>query len=122
MVQNAVAEVIVGIKRDEQFGPALVIGSGGILVELVADSVSLLLPTNREAVQNAVLGLSVARLLKGFRGSPRGDMAALVDSIIAVATYAEANWQDVLELDVNPLMVLPEGEGVVAVDALIVHR
>ena len=122
MIQNAVAEVIVGIKRDEQFGPALVIGSGGILVELVADSASLLLPTNRELVQDALLGLSVARLLKGYRGSPRGDVDGLVDSIVAVANYAEANWDVILELDVNPLMVLPEGEGVVAVDALIVHR
>jgi len=88
----------------------------------VADSASLLLPTNREAVQNALLGLSVARLLKGYRGSPRGDVDGLVDSIVAVANYAEANWDVILELDVNPLMVLPEGEGVVAVDALIVHR
>jgi len=122
MVRNAVAEVIVGIKRDEQFGPALVIGSGGILVELVADSASLLLPTNREAVRSALMGLSVARLLNGYRGSSRGDIEALIDAILSVATYAESNWDVLSELDVNPLMVLPEGEGVVAVDALIVHH
>ncbi len=122
MTTNAVAELIVGVKRDEQFGPAIVIGSGGILVELVADSVSLLLPTNRDAVRGAILDLSVARLLDGYRGSPRGDMEALIDAILAVADYAEAHWDDLEELDVNPLLVLPEGEGVVAVDAMIVHR
>jgi succinyl-CoA synthetase beta subunit len=122
MTTDAVAELIVGVKRDEQFGPALVIGSGGILVELVADSVSLLLPTNRDEIRGAILNLSVARLLDGYRGSPRGDMEALIDAILAVADYAEAHWDVLEELDVNPLLVLPEGEGVVAVDAMIVHR
>jgi acyl-CoA synthetase (NDP forming) len=122
MTTDAVAELIVGVKRDEQFGPALVIGSGGILVELVADSVSLLLPTNRDEVRGAILNLLVARLLDGYRGSPRGDMEALIDAILAVADYAEAHWDVLEELDVNPLLVLPEGEGVVAVDAMIVHR
>jgi succinyl-CoA synthetase beta subunit len=122
MTTHAVAELIVGVKRDEQFGPAIVIGSGGILVELVADSVSLLLPTNRDEVRSAILSLSVARLLNGYRGSPRGDIEALIDAILAVADYAETHWEALDELDVNPLLVLPEGEGVVAVDAMIVHR
>lgn len=122
MVTGVLAEVIVGIKRDEQFGPALVIGSGGVLVELIADSISLLLPTNRDAVRSAILGLSVARLLHGYRGSKAADIEALIDAILAVAHYAETYWQELLELDVNPLMVLPEGAGVVAADALIVHQ
>jgi acyl-CoA synthetase (NDP forming) len=122
MVTGAVAEVIVGIKRDEQFGPALVIGSGGVLVELVADSTSLLLSTDRESVRRAILGLSVARLLRGYRGSESADIEALIDAVLAVASYAEENWEVLEELDVNPLMVLPEGDGVVAADALIVHR
>jgi len=122
MVSGTVAEVIVGVKRDEQFGPALVIGSGGILVELVADSVSLLLPTDPEAVRRAILGLSVARLLRGYRGSASADMEALIDAVLAIAAYADANWEVLQELDVNPLMVLGEGQGVVAADALIVHR
>ena len=122
MISRAVAEVIVGIKRDEQFGPALVIGSGGILVELVSDSASLLLPTDREAVRGALLSLSVASLLRGYRGSARGDIEALIEAVLSVANYADAHWDVLSELDVNPLLVLPEGEGVVAVDALIVHR
>jgi len=119
MASGAVAELIVGIKRDDQFGPALVIGAGGILVELVADSVSLLLPTNRAAVMKAVGSLSVAKLLEGFRGSAAGDMSATVDAILSVAKFAEDNWESLMELDINPLLVLPDGQGVVAADALI---
>jgi acyl-CoA synthetase (NDP forming) len=119
MVGGTVAELIVGINRDDQFGPALVIGAGGILVELIADSASLLLPTNRDVVRNAVLGLTSAKLLAGFRGKPAGDIEAVVDAVMAVATYAEQQWDQLQELDINPLMVLPEGKGVVAADALI---
>ena len=119
MVGNTVAELIVGIQRDEQFGPALVIGAGGILVELIADSVSLLLPTTPEAVRSAVDSLASAALLRGFRGKPAGDLDALVAAIVAIAAYAEANWETLLQLDVNPLMVLPAGDGVIAADALI---
>lgn len=119
MVSGAVAELIVGIQRDQQFGPALVIGAGGILVELIADSASLLLPTDRQAVRGAVKGLASAALLQGFRGRPAGDMEAVVDAVMAIAAYADANWATLVELDVNPLMVLPAGEGVIAADALI---
>ena len=100
----------------------MVIGSGGILVELVADSASLLLPTDREAIRDAILRLSVAQLLRGYRGAESADIEALIDAVLAVASYAEANWENLQELDVNPLMVLGTGQGVVAADALIVHR
>jgi acetyl-CoA synthetase len=119
MATGAIAELIVGINRDDQFGPALVIGAGGILVELVADSVSLLLPTDRAAITNAVEALSVAKLIRGFRGNEPGDMNAVVDAILCVAKFAEANRGKLVELDINPLLVLPAGQGVVAADALI---
>ena len=119
MVDGAVAELIVGVKRDEQFGPALVIGSGGILVELMADSVSLLLPTDRDKVEKAIRSLAAARLIAGYRGKPAGDMPAVVAAVLGIAAYAERNWDNLLELDVNPLLVLGEGEGAVAADALI---
>jgi len=119
MATGAVAELIVGIKRDDQYGPALVIGAGGILVELVADSVSLLLPTDRAAVTRAVESLSCYKLIKGFRGNKAGDMTAIVDAVLSVAAFAESNWDRLMELDINPLLVLPAGQGVVAADALI---
>ena len=119
MATGAIAELIVGIKRDDQFGLALVIGAGGILVELVADSVSLLLPTDRAAVAKAIESLSVAKLIRGFRGNAAGDMNAAVDAILTVANFAEDNWDSLMTLDINPLLVLPDGQGVIAADALI---
>jgi acetyl-CoA synthetase len=119
MVTGAVAELIIGINRDQQFGPALVIGAGGTLVELMTDSVSLLLPTDRQTVTAAIESLVISKLLTGFRGSQAGDMEALIDAILSIAEFAGHHWDTLLELDVNPLMVLPEGHGVVAADALI---
>jgi acyl-CoA synthetase (NDP forming) len=118
-VTNAVAELIVGVKRDPSFGLVLVIGAGGILVEMVQDAASLLLPTDRAEVERAIRGLKVAKLLAGFRGRPAGDVAAVIDAVMAVAGFAEAHRDRLIELDVNPLLVLPRGQGAVAVDALV---
>ncbi len=68
MISDAVGELIVGLKRDEQFGLVLVVGTGGILVNLINDSVTLLLPTDRDTVSDALLSLKGARLLTGYRG------------------------------------------------------
>ncbi|MFQ5982819.1 MAG: acetate--CoA ligase family protein, partial [Woeseiaceae bacterium] len=119
MATGSVAELIIGVKRDEQFGPALVIGAGGVLVELVADSVSLLLPTDRVAITKAIESLSVHKLIEGFRGSAAGDMNAIVAAVQSVAAYADDKRDQLMELDINPLLVLAEGHGVVAADALI---
>jgi acyl-CoA synthetase (NDP forming) len=120
MVSDVVAELIVGVKRDPQFGLILVVGAGGILVEMVEDAATLLLPTAREDVAKAVAGLKIAKLLKGYRGKPAGDIEAAVDAVMAIAAYAYAHRDKLVELDVNPLMVLPQGGGVIAVDALVV--
>lgn len=118
MVGGVVAELIVGVQRDPQFGLALVVGTGGILVELVEDAAMLLLPTTAEEVEAALRRLKIAKLLAGYRGKPAADMAALVGSIMAIAGFAEAHRGRLLELDVNPLMV--RSDGAVAVDALVV--
>ena len=118
MVGDVVAELIVGIQRDTQFGLALVVGAGGILVELVEDAAMLLLPTAAEEVEAAIRRLKIAKLLDGYRGKPAADMGALVRSIMAIAAFAEAHRDTLLELDVNPLMV--RADGAVAVDALVI--
>jgi hypothetical protein len=118
MVSGVVAELIIGVKRDPQFGLALVIGAGGILVEMVQDSAMLLLPTDRAAIERAIHGLKIAKVLRGYRGRAGGNIDAVVNAAAAVADYAEAHRADLLELDVNPLMVLQDGA--VAVDALVV--
>ncbi|KPL53469.1 hypothetical protein ABB55_15615 [Prosthecomicrobium hirschii] len=113
------AELIVGVKRDPLFGMVLVIGAGGILVELVKDAVPLLLPVGRDDVEAALRGLKCFPLLDGFRGRPAADLTAVVDAVMAIAAFAGAHLDTLAELDVNPLMVGPAGA--VAVDALIVE-
>lgn len=117
MAKPPLAELIVGIKRENDFGLALVIGAGGILVELLQDSRSLLLPTTDGAIRQALLSLRSAPLLQGFRGRQAADLEALVSAIRAVADYACENATQLLELDVNPLLV--GADGTTAVDALI---
>ena len=119
MARNVLAEIIVGITRDPQFGLALTIGSGGILVELIKDAATLLLPVSKADIRAALQSLKTWPLLNGYRGMLFADVDALVEAIAAIADYASAHAAELLELDVNPLLVMPEGQGVVAVDALI---
>ena len=118
MVEGAVCELVVGVKADPQFGLALVIGAGGILAELLADTATLLLPTTRSAIDAALSGLRVATLIEGYRGRS-GDRDAALDAILALAHFAESLAGRLIELEVNPLLVLPPGGGAVAVDALL---
>ena len=119
MATQVVAEIIVGVQRDAQFGLSLTVGAGGILVELLQDAQTLFFPVAREEVLHALQALKVWPLLAGFRGKAAGDVQALVDAVLAIAAYAQAHAHCLLELDVNPVLVLPQGQGVLAVDALI---
>ncbi len=119
MVTGAVAELIIGVTRDPQFGLGLVIGAGGILTELLKDSATLLLPCTRSEIESALKSLKVWKLVEGFRGKS-GDGKAVVDAAEAVARFAAAHQDRLEELDVNPLLVLPNGA--VAVDALVALR
>jgi succinyl-CoA synthetase beta subunit len=117
MVAGAVAELIVGVTRDPQFGTSLTIGAGGVMVELLADSVTLLLPTSASEVERALRRLKCFALLDGFRGRPRADLQAVVHSVLAIAAYAESQASRLIELDVNPLIVT--ANDAIAADALI---
>ena len=117
MVGPSIAEIIIGVNRDATFGLTLLIGAGGTLVELVDDTVSLLLPAQRHEIQDAIMSLKVARLIQSYRGAEAGDLNAAIDAAVAIAAYAVENNDTLLELDVNPLIVLPQGA--VAVDAFI---
>ncbi len=119
MLMDGVAELLVGVVRDPQVGLCLVLGAGGVLVELLTDRALLLLPTTEAEVREALLGLKVAPLLQGFRGRPAGDVAAAVAAVLAVARFAAVHADRLVELDVNPLIVRPVGLGAVAADVLI---
>jgi acyl-CoA synthetase (NDP forming) len=117
MVENSLHELLVGIKHDAQFGQVMVIASGGVLVELYKDSRTLLLPTTPSRIKSALESLQCFPLLTGYRGRPACDIDGLITTIMKLAHFAEAQADRLLEMDINPLMVLPDG--VVAVDALI---
>lgn len=122
MVEGAVAELIVGITRDPLFGPVMTLGSGGVLVELLKDSATLLLPATREEIEAALRGLKLFALLDGFRGRPKADLDAAVDAILNISGFALANAATLVELDINPLIVCAAGKGAWAADALLVKE
>jgi acetate---CoA ligase (ADP-forming) len=120
MVQGGVAELIVGFTRDPLFGPVMTLGSGGVLVELLKDSATLLLPASRADIEAALRGLKLFPLLDGFRGRPKADLDAAVGAIEKLADFVLAHAGDIAELDVNPLIVCAEGQGAWAADALMI--
>jgi acyl-CoA synthetase (NDP forming) len=119
MISDGVAEILIGMTVDPQFGQVLVIGAGGVLTELLRDTVSLLPPFTATAIESALKRLKVGKLLTGYRGRPLADIAALVEIALACTRYAAANVDKLQEIDINPVIVRPAGRGAVAVDALI---
>ena len=117
MVLEPVAELLIGVQRDVQFGLAMTLASGGVLVDVIRDPQTLLLPTDRESVSRALAALKVSILLDGYRGRPPADKEATIDAVLDVARFAEINRSEIGELDINPLMVLRDG--VFAVDVLL---
>lgn len=116
---DTIVELIVGVGRDPQLGLMLTIGSGGVLVELLEDSVTLLLPVEDAGVREALAKLRCAPLLQGHRGDVAADVDATVEAILGIARFAEDHRDRLLELDVNPLAVARAGCGARALDALI---
>ena len=119
MIQDQVTEMIIGIKIDDQFGPVIIVGAGGIYTELMNDSVTLLFPLKKSIILKAINDLKISKLLKGLRGKPEGDIPAIVQVIMKLGIFAEKNASRLIEADINPLIVRPKGKGVIAADALI---
>ncbi len=120
MVSDAVAELIVGVARDPQFGLYLTIGAGGVMVELWNDTRPLLLPASRDEIRAALLSLKSAPLLTGFRGKPKAAIEAAVEAAWRIGDYALAHARELEEMDVNPLIVT--ADAAVAADALVRTR
>jgi len=121
MVDGGV-EVIVGVKRDPQMGPMLLFGTGGVMVEVYNDVALRHCPIARTEALRMIDEVKGARLLKGYRGKPACDIDALAGVLVRVSHMAVHLDGVLAELDINPLMVLPQGRGVKAADALLVTR
>jgi acyl-CoA synthetase (NDP forming) len=137
LVQEMVSgvEAIVGAHSDPLYGPMLLVGAGGVLVELVEDAALRLLPVTDEDVRGMVDGLKLARLLSGFRGRPAAARAALEQTALALGRFFLDHRARIADIEINPLMVRPqldaagadrtrasEGAGAVAVDVRVVWR
>jgi acetyl-CoA synthetase len=116
MVPGATAELLVGVHRDPRFGLSLTVGAGGELVELLDDTVTLLLPTTAEEIRGALEALRIWPALTGLR-RPAADVDAIVDAITRVVAFAAAHEDRLVEVEVNPLLATPHGA--VAVDAVV---
>ena len=96
------------------------LGAGGVLAELTEDSAIRLLPLADRDAGEMIDELKITKLLSGYRGARKGDLEALEQAVLALATMAEALGDRLVEAEINPLFVLPEGEGVAAADGLVV--
>ena len=112
-------EVLIGVQRDPHFGPIVVFGLGGIYVEVLRDVTFRLAPVRPLSARHMVESVKAFPLLKGVRGEPPGDLEGLTEAIERVSQLA-MEMPEVLELDINPLIVRPVHQGVVAVDARVV--
>ncbi len=119
MVSNGV-EVIAGVNYDPQLGPVVLFGTGGVMVEVYNDVAVRHCPITHAEALGMVDQVKGARLLRGFRGAPEADIPALADTLVKVSHLAVHLEGHLSELDINPLMALPKGQGVKVADALAV--
>jgi hypothetical protein len=115
-------EIILGITRDPDFGPMLMVGLGGIHVEVLKDVAFAPVPLAPDEALELLGQLKGAALLDGVRGEKPADKAALAQLMSALSCFAADHADAVAEIDLNPVIVHPEGEGLTVVDALIVKR
>lgn len=109
------AEVIVGVEHDPQFGPVVVCGPGGVLVELLDDAALSLAPLTHEEAENLINVTRLPRLLAGFRGAPAADRRALAELLVAVSMLASKHAGQLLSMDLNPVIVHETGATIVDV-------
>lgn len=113
-------EMIIGVNNDPQFGPMIMVGMGGVFVEVFKDVALYPAPIGEEEAMEMLRSLKSFKLLNGYRGSAKCDLKALCETIVGIGRFASQNRDTLKELDINPLFVYPEGEGVGVADALIV--
>jgi acetate---CoA ligase (ADP-forming) len=115
-------ETIIGVIRDPAFGPVVMLGLGGVLVEVMGDVTFRRAPFDTDEAMRMIAELRGAAVFDGVRGRPPADTAALAEALAALSRFAHAHADEIDSIDVNPFLVRARGEGAVALDALIVRR
>jgi acetyltransferase len=115
-------EMILGVKRDPTFGPMLMVGLGGVAVEVLKDVALAPVPLEPSEARALLARLEGAALLDAHRGAPAADIDALVDLMVRLGRFAADHGETVAEIDLNPVLVHARGKGVSVVDALIVKQ
>jgi succinyl-CoA synthetase beta subunit len=116
MITAPVAEVMVSLRRDDQFGCILTMASGGVMVELLKDAVTVIMPTDAAGLDEAIDQLAVAQLIAGYRGKAAGNRKALNEAIMTL-THIMANDANIRMIEINPIMITPDEA--IAADAVI---
>lgn len=116
---RGLGEALIGFRVDPDVGPIVLLAAGGVLAELHKDRSVRLAPVDPDTAQEMIDEVTAFRALAGFRGLPKGDLAALRDAVVAVSRAADLVESGVVELEANPVMVCAEGKGVFAVDAVV---
>ena len=117
---RGLAEALIGLTRDAEVGAVVTLAVGGVMAEIHEDAAVRLAPVDRTAALEMIEEVKGLAIVRGFRGLPRGDLGALADAIVALSRLAFAETGMVLEAEINPVIIRGQGEGVVAVDALVV--
>jgi len=119
---SAIAELLVGGRADPEFGPLIVVGAGGVLVELYRDVAVRVAPLDEEGALEALSSTHASRLLDGFRGRARGDKQAAARIVSAVSHFIADFGKEIAEVEVNPLAVMAEGQGCSALDCVLIAQ
>lgn len=119
---RGLAEALLGYRRDPTVGPIVTLGAGGVLAEIYRDFATRLAPVDESRAREMIAEVQGLAPIRGYRGLPVGDLDALARAIVSVSRLAFLDGPPILEAEINPLIVFRAGEGVVAVDALIVQE
>lgn len=121
-MQKKGTEMIIGVKNDKMFGPMLLVGMGGVFVEIFKDVALTPCPISKEEAIMQLKSLKAFKLLEGYRGGNKADIDAFAELMVEISKYAVQNKDTLKEMDLNPVFVYEEGEGVCTVDALIIKN
>jgi acyl-CoA synthetase (NDP forming) len=119
---KGVAELILGTTTDPIFGPVVMVGLGGIFAEIIQDTAVQTAPVSEPQAASMLRSLKAFPVLNGARGRPPADLEAAAQAVAALSRFAAAHADAVSEIDINPLLLMPKGQGAVALDALLVPR